>query len=173
MSNKLSKYFQGPAGYYNGLVNPFTETFRQTLYNGKDFQYFAALYPIIDSEFATEYERRKMSEKCISLIQRQSIQACPAITQWRYSRRFDFAEESLHQSELLVSQDRRQSVQSARGLFEYSCGELDTLGLDLRQISLLESEAQEKCLLQVDPLWLLVFTDSSKMFGHDLYTFTR
>src|SRR5580698_8721713 len=111
MSNKLLSHFQGPAGYYNGLANPFTETFRQPLYTGKDFQFFAALYPVIDSEFVTEYKRRKTAERVVSLIQRQSLRACPAITQWRYSRRFDFAEECQHQSELLASQDWRQSVQ--------------------------------------------------------------
>jgi hypothetical protein len=166
ISNQLLYHFQGPTGHYNGLASPFTEIFRRRLYDGKELPFFAALYPVIDSEFVNDYERRKTSEKCVSLIQRQTIQACPAITQWRYSRSFDFAEEGQHQSDLFGGQDMCQSVQSARGLFEYSCGELDTLDLDRRQISLLDqgpSGAQGKCLLQVDPLWLLVFPDSSML----------
>ncbi|KAL9619189.1 MAG: hypothetical protein Q9160_006198 [Pyrenula sp. 1 TL-2023] len=174
MSSQLQNVFLGPQGYYNGLANPSTEKFEKQVYNGKRFRFLAAQYPVIEPEFTLEYERRKSSERCVSMIQRQSKQSFPAISQFKYARKFDLAEESLHQSYVFADQDSRHCMQSARGLFEYSCGELDTLGLDLQQISVIEHENREprrKYLLQVDPLWLIVFPNSS-MAVNVSYDFT-
>lgn len=164
MSHRLFHRFQGPLGHYNGFAAPFTEYFRQQNYKGEKFCYFAALYPVINYDFEFDYESRKRSEKIVSVIQRQDTTAYPTISRWRYSRKFDAT------SEISLQPPSEQGfssagVQSARGLFEYSCGELDTLALDLRQASLLEeshSDSSSRCLLQVDPMWLIVFPDSGK-----------
>ncbi|MCJ1384721.1 hypothetical protein MMC17_007839 [Xylographa soralifera] len=161
MSHKLLSYFQGSRGHYNTSAVPFTELFRQRSYDGGEFAYFAALYPVVNFEFTTDYEARKRSERLVALMQVQDRTKYPKISQWKYSRRFDFADENHHRA---ASLDRPEGIHSARGLFEYSCGELDTLRLDLRHATLADvnnPSSDSQSVLVVDPLWLLVFPKSS------------
>ena len=167
MSSTLLTRFQGPAGYYNGMASPFADSFLQYSYDGTPFHYLAALYPVIELEYVSAYRTRKRSEHFVSLIQRQKRQTYPAITQWRYSRRFDFAEETQNRSGSYTTQCYLQGMQSSRGLFEYSCGDLDTVSLDLQQTSLVEEKhfgSNDSCVLQIDSMWLLMFVKSSIVF---------
>ncbi|MCJ1397255.1 hypothetical protein MMC11_000447 [Xylographa trunciseda] len=163
MSHKLLSYFQGSRGHYNTSAVPFTELFHQQSYDGEEFEYFAALYPVMNFEFSADYEARKRSERLAASMQEQDRTKYPKISQWKYSRRFDFADENHHRVASVPDQDRSEGIHSARGLFEYSCGELDTLRLDLRQASLGDENnpaAGSQSVLVVDPLWLLVFPRS-------------
>ncbi|OCL02047.1 hypothetical protein AOQ84DRAFT_383087 [Glonium stellatum] len=167
MSHNLLR-LQGGDGFYNALPTPFTDFFVQKMYNRRDscdFRYLAAMYPIIDFELVVDYEKRKRMEKFIALMQQQNCKSFPAITQWRYSRKFDFAEESQLRAEPFQGDIYPERIQSARALFEYACGDNDTLKIDLQQTSLLEGAKlkvpQEKHLLVIDPLWLLVFPKSN------------
>lgn len=167
MSSTLFTRFQGPAGYYNGMASPFADSFLQHSYDGTTFHYLAALYPVIELEYVSAYRTRKRSEHFVSHIQRQKLQTYPAITQWRYARRFDFAEETQNRSGSYATPYYLQGMQSARGLFEYSCGDLDTVSLDLQQTSLVEekhSKSNDPCVLQIDSMWLLTFVKSSIVF---------
>jgi len=149
------------------LPNPFADSFTQKTNDGRnirDFRYFAALYPVIEFEFAADYERRKTTERFIASMQRQNRKNFPAISQWRYSRKFDLAEESHLRATVFQGDTCPERIQSARALFEYACGDHNTLKLDARQTSLLEDcEAKNtngKRLLVVDPLWILIFPES-------------
>lgn len=165
MAHKLLHRFQGNNGYHNVLPDPFADSFTQKSYDGRgiqDFRYFAAMYPVIEFEFVAE--SRKTAEKFITSMQQQSRKNFPAISQWRYSRKFDLAEESNLRAEVFQGDTCPERIQSARALFEYACGDHDTLRLDARQTSLLEGReaglANRKRLLVVDPLWLLIFPES-------------
>jgi hypothetical protein len=167
MAHKLLHRFQGNNGYHNVLPDPFADSFTQKSYDGRgvrDFRYFAAMYPVIEFEFVADYKSRKMTEKFITSMQQQNRKNFPTISQWRYSRKFDVAEESNLRTEVFQSDTCPERIQSARALFEYACGDHDTLKLDARQTSLLEGhEARPtngKRLLVVDPLWLLIFPES-------------
>lgn len=106
-----------------------------------------------------------MSERSISSVQRHSRDEYPAIGQYRYCRKFDFAGESQLLVDVSQDEDVPEKIQSARGLFEYACGEFDTLSLDRQQTSILEGDdnrgSRRSHLLVVDPLWVLVFPESS------------
>lgn len=163
LSLHLRNLLQGPLGYHNALAVPFTEDFHPQDFKGKRFSYFAALYPVINYEFMVDYENRKRFERVVPHLQCQDRGGFPVISQSRYSRKFDFTDESLFQSARQSSRDIPEGIQSARALFEYSCGDLDTLSLDRQQTSLLEEQQVEPGshgLLQVDPLWLLIFPES-------------
>ena len=155
MAYRLSERFQGPPGFYNALGLPFTERFHQNSFDKEVFVYFASMYPVIEIQYAEEFRVCKRSEKLVSQIQQQDRQAFPAITQCRYSRKFSFPDES---------QDSVEYIQSARGLFEYAYGELDTMSLDLQQV-LMQQELNDRNagsrLLQINPLWILAFPASS------------
>jgi hypothetical protein len=157
--------FQGNNGYYNVLPSPFQTSFTPKSFDGQgipDFRYLGAMYPVIDFEFVADYEKRKRLERFITSMQHQNLKNFPAISQWRYSRKFDFTEEIQEPSQGDI---RPQRIQSARALFEYACGDHNTLELDFRQTLVLEGVESKvpngKSLLVVDPLWLLVFPKSS------------
>ncbi|KUJ16671.1 uncharacterized protein LY89DRAFT_684771 [Mollisia scopiformis] len=167
MAHKLLHRLQGNSGYFNALPNPYTDSFTQKTYDGRSvraFQYFAALYPVIEFQFVDDYNNRKATEKFITSIQKQDLKGFPTISQGRYSRKFDLAEESKFRSTVLHGDTCPERIQSARALFEYACGDHDTLKLDARQTSLLgDFEASisiEKRLIVVDPLWILIFPES-------------
>jgi hypothetical protein len=161
--------FQGNNGYYNVLPSPFANCFTPKSFDGqglRDFRYLAAMYPVIDFEFVADYEKRKRLERFITSIQHQNRKIFPAISQWRYSRTFDFTEESQLRAELSQGDVRPERIQSARALFEYACGDHNTLELDSRQAVVLEGIESKvpngkTSLLVVDPFWLLVFPKSS------------
>ena len=164
MPYTLLQRFQGTHGYFNAFSAPFADVFVQNSYNGQTHEYYAAMYPVIEFEHLGEYESRKRSERFISSIQRQKPQDFPKLSQWRYSRRFDFAEES--QLALIHGQVPPDRIQSGRALFEYQCGDLDTLSLDARQTTVLEGQEPNSSpprVLVVDPLWLITFPQSSKI----------
>jgi hypothetical protein len=160
--------FQRNNGYYNVLPSPFANSFTPNSFDGQgllDFRYLATMYPVIDFEFVADYEKRKRLERFITSMQHQNPKNFPTISQWRYSRTFDFIEESQLRAESSQGDIRPERIQSARALFEYACGDYNTLELDLRQNLVLEgieSKAPNgKSLLVVDPFWLLVFPKSS------------
>ena len=165
MSHTILQHFQGTTGYYNNLPSPFADSFVQNSFDDRKFTFLAAMYPIIDFEFLIDYEQRKVSERSISSAQRHGRNGYPAITQHRYCRKFDFAEESQLRVKLFQDEEFPEKIQSARGLFEYACGDSDTLSLDRQQTSILEEQdkrgSKGSHLLVVDPLWILVFPDSS------------
>jgi hypothetical protein len=97
MSHKLLHRFQANNGYYNAFPEPFTDAFTQ---NSGEFRYLAAVYPIIEFEFVQDYEKRKRSERFVTMIQQQSLRGLPGISQWRYSRKFDFIGESTIKAEV-------------------------------------------------------------------------
>ena len=161
MSYTLLPYFRGTAGYYNSLATPFTNHISQRSYIGKDIAYLAAMYPVINLEFLKEYKARKVSERDISFMQRHGRTGFPAIAQARYSRRFDFPEEIQLRAEMPYGGDGPERVQSGRALFEFACGEVDTMGLDEHQTSILEglerNLSRPAHILVVEPLWILAF----------------
>jgi hypothetical protein len=161
--------FQGNNGYYNVLPSPFANSFTPKSFGGqglRDFRYLAAMYPVIDFEFVADYEKRKRLERFITSMQHQNPKLFPTISQWRYSRTFDFTKESQLRAELSQDDVRPERIQSARALFEYACGDHNTLELDFRQTLVLEGIESKVAngktsLLVVDPFWLLVFPKSS------------
>lgn len=165
MSNNLLQHLQGKSGFYNALPTPFMESFSQKSYDGREFEIHASMYPVVNFEFLTEYENRKSTESSIRSMQRHGPAGYPAIAQSRYSRIFDFPGESQLGGHLSRDEDCPESVQSARALFEYACGDVDTLSLDRQQTSILEnrdrSSARVPHLIVVDPLWIIVFPKSS------------
>lgn len=166
MSHTLLQRFQANDGYHNVFPDPFADSFVQKTHDFRDFRYLAAMYPVIDFEFVLDYERRKKSERFVTLMQQQTLRdskGIPAISQWRYSRKFDFAEESTLRTESFQGDSCAERIQSARALFEYACGDHDTIGLDCRQISAEHNESRthrQTHLLVVDPLWLIIFPDA-------------
>ena len=165
MSHNILQHFQGTTGYYNTLPSPFADFFVQKSFDNREYKFLAAIYPIIDFEFLIDYEQRKVSEKSVSSVQRHSCNDYPAIGQYRYCRKFDFAGESRLLVDLSQDEDFPEQIQSARGLFEYAYGEFDTLSFDRQQTSILEGNdnrgSRGSHLLVVDPLWVLVFPESS------------
>ena len=165
MAYRLLRWFQGNVGYYNTLATPFAESFVQVSHSGDEYQYLAAMYPIITIENAVDYEHRKTAERFLRSVQQKGPRDFPLITQARYSRRFDFQRESRLWSELSYNDVGPEAVQSGRALFEYSCGDLDTITLDLERTMDIESENEQTPLHQlilVEPLWTIVFPSSSK-----------
>lgn len=167
MSHTLLRHFQANDGYYNIFPDPFADSFVQKTHGGRKFRFLAAMYPVIDFEFVVEYEKRKKSERFVTFMQQQppgKRKDIPLISRWRYSRKFDFAEESTLRAEPFQSDNRPERIQSARALFEYSCGDHDTIKLDRRQVSALVSANHETSnrphLLVVEPLWLIIFPDA-------------
>ncbi len=138
MSHTILQHFQGTTGYYNTLPSPFADSFVQNSFDDRKFIFLAAMYPIIDFEFLIDYEQRKVSERSIFSVQRHGRNGFPAIAQYRYCRKFDFAEESQLRVEVSHDEDSPETIQSARGLFEYACGDFDTLSLDRQQTSILD-----------------------------------
>ena len=166
MPYTLLQRFQGTHGYFNAFSAPFADLFVQKSYNGQTYEYYAAMYPVIEFEYLGEYESRKRSERFISSIQQQKRQDFPKLSQWRYSRRFDFAKEGQFSADLFHGQVPPDRIQSGRALFEYESGDLDTLSLDARQTTVLEgreSNSYPLHVLVVDPLWLITFPRSSKI----------
>ena len=165
MSHNVLQHFQGITGYYNTLPSPFTNSFVQSSFDDRNYTFLAAMYPIIDFEFLINYEHRKLSERSILSVQRHGSNGYPFIAQYRYCRKFDFPEENQLDVGLSEDEDFPERIQSARGLFEYACGDFDTLSLDRQQTSILEEHDKRGSrglqLLVVDPLWILVFPDSS------------
>lgn len=171
MSYNLLPYFRGTAGYYNSLASPFTSRILQRSYAGVDITYLAALYPVVTFEYLDEYENRKISEREISSMQRHGGTGFPAIAHARYSRRFDFPGEiALHPDDLHGNPPER--VQSGRALYEFAGGEVDTMALDKRQTSVLESlerEARRKPhILVVEPIWILAFPTEGRRRNRNL-----
>lgn len=166
MSHKLLQRFQGGNGFYNAFPTPFTELFFQQSFDGGVYEILATIYPVIEFEFVSDYEKRKRAEKVVSKMQPQSPKAYPVISQWRYSRKFDFVGESQLSAELSPDDTSPEQIQSGRALFEYSCAELDTLELDRKQCHILEGNESNVLhnphLLVVDPLWVIFFPKSSK-----------
>jgi len=164
MSYKLLKYFQCNPGYFNSFSPPFTEELTLKTLHNKGFRIFAAIYPVISFEPLEAYLTRKTAERLIRKFQRQRRNLLPLISRWRYSRKFDVAEESRLRAEFADTYTV-EGVQSARALFEYECGDLDTRDLESRQTSVLEgldlTNTNEKHLLVIKPMWLLVFPESS------------
>lgn len=166
MSYTLLQRFQANSGYHNVFPDPFADSFVQKAHDFRDFRYLAAMYPVIDFEFVLDYEKRKKSERFVTFMQQQTLRdskGIPSISQWRYSRKFDFAEESTLRTEPFQSDSCAERFQSARALFEYACGDHDTIGLDCRQISVERNESKtprQTHLLVVDPLWLIIFPDA-------------
>ena len=164
MAHDILQHFQGTTGYYNTFPSPFADYFVQNSIDNREHTFLAALYPIIDFEFLIDYEQRKVSERSVSSVQRHTRDDYPAIGQYRYCRKFDFAGESQLLVDLSQDEDFPEKIQSARGLFEYACGEFDTVSLDRQQTSILEGNdnrgSRRSHLLVVDPLWVLVFPES-------------
>lgn len=165
MSHTVLQHFQGTTGYYNTLPSPFADSFVQNSFDDRKYTFLAAMYPIIDFEFLINYEQRKLSERSILSVQRHGPNGYPVIAQNKYCRKFDFPEENQLGVELFEDEDFPERIQSARGLFEYACGDFDTLSLDRQQTSILEKHDKRGSggpqLLVVDPLWILVFPESS------------
>ena len=171
MSYNLLPYFRGTAGYYNSFASPFTDRILQRSYAGMDITYLAALYPVVDFEYLDEYESRKISERDISSMQRHGGIGFPAIAQARYSRRFDFPRDiTLHADDRHGNPPER--VQSGRALYEFAGGEVDTMALDKRQTSVLESlerDARQKpYVLVVEPIWILAFPTEGRRNNRNL-----
>ena len=164
MAHKLLHRFQGNNGYYNVLPTTFFDSFTHPSHTGHSVRYFAAMYPVIELEFVSDYENRKKTELFITSLQEQKRRNLPAISQARYARKFDLKEESILEAEVRKEDTCPERIQSARALFEYACGDHDTLALDARQTSLLEGSESGtrdgKHLLVVDPLWILIFPGS-------------
>ncbi len=162
MTYELLPYFRGTAGFYNALSSPFTQCFSQSLYDGKPLDYFAAMYPVINVENLNDYENRKASETAIISIQKHGSSALPAIARARYARRFDFPEETtLSRHDYENEEDVPERIHSGRALYEFACGDVDTLSLDQNQISILEGRERHPSrpphLLTVEPLWIIAF----------------
>lgn len=164
MSHKLLKYFQCSPGYFNSFPPPFTEELTLKTLRNEECRLFAAIYPVISFEPLEAYLTRKKTERLIRKVQRQSRNLLPLISQWRYSRKFDVAEESRLRTGFADTYGM-EGIQSARALFEYECGDLDTKNLESRQTSVLEglelANTNEKHLIVIKPMWLLVFPESS------------
>ena len=165
MSHTILQHFKGMAGYYNTMPSPFAEAFVQTSFDDRKYIFLAAMYPIIDFDFLENYEQRKLSERSILSVQRHGPNGYPVIAENKYCRKFDFPEENQLSIELSEDEDFPERIQSARGLFEYACGDFDTLFLDRQQTSIMEGHDKRGSggsqLLVVDPLWVLVFPFSS------------
>ena len=166
MSYKLVQHFQCGNGYYNSFATPFTKLHFQPSFNEEGFEVLTAMYPVIEFEVLDEYMKRKRTEKLISMIQGQNRASYPVISQWRYSRKFDFLDEIRSSVGSTGSKTCQAKIQSARALFESTCGDLDTLDLDQQQTSIQERSGfdtrPEPHLLVVDPMWLIVFPKYSK-----------
>ena len=165
MAHKLHHRFRGNDGYYNVLPDPFADRVIQNLYGAKQVRYLAAMYPVVEFEFVADYESRKKTERFITSMQHENFKNFPSISQWKYSRKFDLAGDSHLQDQGFQGDKCPERFQSARALFEYACGHNDTLRLDARQTSLLEDfeskNNSSKHLLVVDPLWIIIFPESS------------
>ena len=137
-----------------------------------DITYLAALYPVVKLEYLDEYENRKIFEREVSSMQRHGGSAFPAITQARYSRRFDFPEEIDLYADDLHGGDPPERLQSGRALYEFAGGEVDTMALDKHQTSVLQSlerDAQQKPhILVVEPVWILAFPTEGMPTGRPL-----
>ena len=161
MSYNLLPYFRGTTGYYNSFASPFKKHIVQRSYTGQDIAYLAAVYPVINFELLDRYETRKVFERETLFMQRNGRAGFPAICQARYSRRFDFPEEIRLRAEGPDGGDQTERMQSSRALYEFACGEVDTLALDRRQTSVLEGlerdPSQQPDVLVVEPLWILAF----------------
>ena len=169
MSYNLLAILRGSAGYYNALSNPVIKQFVQTSYDKHDAFYVVAMYPVINFEHLAEYESRKSSELAVKAIQKHGSAGLPAIAQARYLRRFDFPSEinlACHDSHL--DEDGPERTQSARALYEYACGDVNTLPLDKKQICVLESgeryPSQPPLLLTIEPLWLIAFPSQGQLY---------
>lgn len=165
MAYRLLRWFQSNAGYFNTLATPFAKSFTQTSYDGAKYLYLAAMYPVIGIEDATDYRSRKAMERFLQSMQPKDPKDFPSITRARYGRRFDFNQESRLRQELNYDDIRPEAMQSARALFEYSCADADTLDLDLEQamdIKAHDTAFLRRQLIQIEPLWVLVFPSSSE-----------
>ena len=169
MSYSLLPCFRGTAGYYNSLPSPFATCISQRS-NGKNIDYLAAMYPVVKLEFLKDYKTRKVSERDTSFMQRHGRNGFPAIAQARYSRRFDFPEEIQLRAEAPYGECGPERLQSGRALYEFACGEVDTMGLDEQQTSVLEGRERNSSgpahILVIEPLWILAFLDEGEPFGH-------
>ena len=166
MSYDMLLCLRSTSGFYNSLSNPFTHRFPQRFYDRRD--YFSAMYPVVNLEYQSDYESRKTSEAAIKIIQKHGLTGIPAIAQAQYARRFDLPNETKLSRYLCVSDgDGLERIHSGRALYEYACGDVDTLKLDQRQISILESleteSAQPPLLLTIEPLWIIAFPSQSKL----------
>jgi hypothetical protein len=172
MAHTLLHRFQAHNGYHNVFPDPFADYFVQKAHDSRDYCYLAAMYPVIDFEFVVDYEKRKISERFVTSMQRQTLsesKGIPLISRWRYSRKFDFAEESTLRTESFQGESCPERIQSARALFEYACGDHDTIELDRRQVSVEFhglKPLRRTHLLVVDPLWLIVFPDAGTIHIH-------
>jgi hypothetical protein len=169
MAHTLLQRFQANNGYHNVFPDPFADYFVQKAHDSRDFGYLAAMYPVIDFEFVVDYEKRKKAERFVTFMQRQTLsesKGIPSISQWRYSRKFDFSDESTLRTESFQGDSCPERIQSARALFEYACGDYDTIELDHHQVSVEYSGSKsprQTHLLVVDPLWLIIFPDTGTL----------
>ena len=168
MSYNLLPCFRGNAGYYNSFATPFANDITQRSYAGEDITYLAAVYPVIDFEFLHEYKARKLSEREILYMQRNGRTGFPAITQARYSRRFDFPEEIQLQPRSSFRGDGPEVLQSGRALYEFACGAVNTVELDKHQTSVFEgleqNPSRQPHIMVVEPLWILAFPNESTLY---------
>jgi hypothetical protein len=114
-----------------------------------------------------DYEDRKLSEKIALYIQHQKIANLPLISQWRYSRRFDLAEDIPAAVDVSRLDSTPESIQTSRGLYEYSFPEFETLHLDKKQTVVRQQQMKKSYqppqLLVIDSLWLVAFPDKGKI----------
>ena len=168
MSYNLLPCFRGTSGYYNSYATPFTKNIVQRSYTGQNIVYLAAVYPVINFELLDRYETRKIFERETIFMQRSGRAGFPAICQARYSRRFDFPEDIRLRAEGPDEGDRTERMQSSRALYEFACGDVDTLELDRRQTSVLEGlerdPSQQPDVLVVEPLWILAFPNEGMTY---------
>lgn len=165
MSHTILQHFQATTGYYNSLPSPFADSFVKVSFDDRKYTFLAAMYPIIDFEFLINYEQRKLSERSILSVQRHGSNGYPFIAQYRYCRKFDFPEENQLGVGFSEEEEFPERLQSARALYEYACGDFDTMSLDRQQTSILEEHDNKRSrkphLLVVDPLWIVILPDSS------------
>ena len=161
MSCELLPHFKGTTGFYNALSSPFTYCFSQPSYDGTEFHYIAAMYPVVNFESLAEYNDRKASESDTFSMQKYGSSGLPTIARARYARRFDFPEELTLSRQDYENEDSPEKIQSGRALFEFACGDVDTLPLDRKQISILEGGERHPSrpphLLTIEPLWIIAF----------------
>jgi hypothetical protein len=166
----LRRFQTGP-GFYNSLAPPFLDRYKLDPCGA----ILVSAYPIVEFDYVDEYEGRKLSEKVAPYLQRQKATDLPSISQWRYSRRFDLVEDIPAAVDVFRQDSAPESIQTSRGLYEYSFPEFETLHLDKKQTVVRQQQMKKSYqplqLLVIDSLWLVAFPEKGKIYLSNLTVF--
>lgn len=165
LSHRLMLRFHGSPGLYNSVARPLFEKYSLSDYPDND-SIFICCYPFLEFENVEDYCGRKVSEELALQLCGRYSRDLPSISQWKYSRRFDLAEDIPAAVYVSPQEQRPVTIQSSRGLYESRFSSFSTLELDRAQSIVcqqqMEKSSQPLQLLVINSLWLVAFPGRGK-----------